>query len=100
MRRTPKAFPAVNRSNFAAIRPQIEHVVIGRIATPSRQLKKHSKAHIAKLAAGISRYGLSCRCWSMSIMASSPAMPLAMRRRTVFLRTSLALLPLTSRTLP
>jgi len=57
MRRTPNELPIVNRSNFAAIRPQIEHVVIGRIATPSRQLKKHSKAHIAKLAAGISRYG-------------------------------------------
>lgn len=53
----PNSKVSIPRSNYAAIRPQIEHVVVGRIATPSRQLKKHSKAHIAKLAAGISRYG-------------------------------------------
>lgn len=50
------------RSNFAGIGPQIEHVVIGRISSPSRQLKKHSKAHIAKLAAGISRYCFLVPC--------------------------------------
>lgn len=49
--------PLPRRSNFAAIRPQIEHVAIGRVSAPFRELKKHSKAHIAKLAAGISRYG-------------------------------------------
>ena len=49
--------PKPPRSNFAAIRPQIEHVATGRVSAPFRELKKHSKSHIAKLAAGISRYG-------------------------------------------
>lgn len=46
-----------HRSNFDAIRPQIEHVALRRIGIGTRQLKKHPKTYIAKLAAGISRYG-------------------------------------------
>jgi DNA modification methylase len=57
VRRTANKQLPANRSNFDAIRPQIEHVALRRIGIATRQLKKHPKAFIAKLAAGISRYG-------------------------------------------
>ncbi len=50
--------PLPSRSNYDAIGLHIEHVAIGRISPAVRPLKKHRKQYIAKLAAGISRFGL------------------------------------------
>lgn len=45
------------RSNYDAIRVHVEHVPTSRVTPAARQIKKHRKQYIAKLAAGISRYG-------------------------------------------
>ncbi len=49
--------PSPPRSNYVAIRVHVEHVAIQRVSPAARPLKKHHKQYIAKLAAGISRFG-------------------------------------------
>lgn len=51
---TPTSPP---RSNYDAIRVHIEHVALQRVSPAARPLKKHRNQYIAKLAAGISRFG-------------------------------------------
>ncbi|MBA3527376.1 MAG: ParB N-terminal domain-containing protein [Sphingomonas sp.] len=49
--------PSPLRSNYDAIQVHVEHVAIQRVSPAARPLKKHRKQYIAKLAAGISRFG-------------------------------------------
>lgn len=49
--------PHTRRSNYDAIRVHVEHVAIQLVSPADRPLKKHSKQFIAKLAAGMSRFG-------------------------------------------
>lgn len=49
--------PSPPRSNYDAIRVHIEHVAIERVSPAARPLKRHGKQYVAKLAAGLSRFG-------------------------------------------
>lgn len=50
---------AITRSNFDAVRLHIEYVPTSDVRPAARRLKRHGKAQIARLAAGIDRHGFN-----------------------------------------
>jgi DNA modification methylase len=50
---------AVSRSNLGAIRLHIEYLPLAAVTPAARMLRKHGKAQIKELAAGIERYGFN-----------------------------------------